>query len=94
MESNESVDRWLSEVSAEAVKRSGMSESEANDAADCFERLAAHGSGTIVLNQTDFQSLLEKLTSDAKGRRLLEVMLLKKKTIQSMTPMRVRQPAN
>lgn len=83
------VPQELSEKSAAASRAIlAMSDDEAKQAAELFERLAAYGKGAVVLDQQEFISLLKKLTVDEKGRQLLELLLFKHKSVKSPSGVR------
>ena len=54
-----------------------MAPDEAAQAADVFDKLAAHGKGFAVLDVEEFQSLLLKLATDERGKKLLRLLLSK-----------------
>lgn len=79
----------LSEKSVAASRAIlAMSDDEAKQAAELFERLAAYGKGAVVLDQQEFISLLTKLSADEKGRQLLELLLFKHKSAKSPSGVR------
>lgn len=58
--------------------RDAMENEEAAQAAECFDRLASHGMGHVVLDLQEFQELLLKLAADPKGQKLLNILLKRK----------------
>ena len=72
-------DNWEAKTSEAEQAIKMMEEDEVKDAAECFDRLAAHGKGHVVLDVQEFQELLMKLSMDDKGRRLLELLLVRPK---------------
>ena len=46
-----------------------------SEAAEVFDKLAAHGKGFTVLDTQGFQELIMKLASDEKGKKLLKLLM-------------------
>ena len=55
------------------------SASTPSQAADVFERLAAHGRGTSKLSQDEFRHMLAALTEDENAAELLQLLITRKK---------------
>lgn len=72
-------EEWASKTADASMAIRTMDDDEAMEAADIFDRLAAHGTGHVVLDVQEFQSLLLKLAEDEKGCKLLRLLLQKQK---------------
>ena len=70
---------WATKTSEAEEAIQMMEEDEIKGAAECFERLASHGRGHVLLDVQEFQELLMKLSMDEKGRKLLELLLVRPK---------------
>ena len=46
-----------------------------SEAAEVFDKLAAHGKGFTVLDMQGFQELMLKLSQDEKGKKLLKLLM-------------------
>jgi hypothetical protein len=71
--------QWNSKAADATSAIQTMDDNEAKETADIFDRLAAHGSGHVVLDLQEFKDLLLKLAEDEKGRSLLNLLLYRQK---------------
>jgi hypothetical protein len=72
-------EEWAAKTADASEAISTMDEDAARETAEIFDRLAAHGTGHVVLDLQEFQSLLLKLAEDEKGSKLLGLLLQKQK---------------